>query len=281
MNKQTARLLEQHFETAFDSPDGIKKLRELILTLAMRGRLVPQDPNDQPASELLKEIAAEKARLIKEGKLKPQKPLPQIDPKEIPYEIPASWQWVQLANIGEVNPRNSFNNDANAGFVPMPLISANFGVKHGFEVKKWSEIKSGYTHFADGDVGLAKITPCFENGKSCIFENLPNGIGAGTTELHIFRNTFKAIYPPYLLAYLKNPRYLEIGATKMTGSAGQKRVPAAYFGCNPFPLPPIAEQKRIVARVEQLMALCDGLEQSIAAAGESRSALLNALMSKV
>jgi type I restriction enzyme S subunit len=260
MNKETRKLLEQHFDTAFDAPDGIKKLRELILTLAMQGKLVPQDPNDQPASELLKEIEAEKKRLIKEGKIKKPKPLPPIKPEEIPYEIPKSWQWVQLVEIGEINPRNSFDDNKNAGFVPMPLISADYGVKHEFETRKWSEIKKGYTHFKNGDVGLAKITPCFENGKSCIFENLPNDVGAGTTELHIFRNTFDAVHPPYLLTYLKNPRYLEIGASKMTGSAGQKRVPAAYFGGNPFPLPPFAEQQRIVEKIDQLMARVDELE---------------------
>ena len=77
-------LLERHFDTAFDAPDGIKKLRELILTLAMQGKLVPQDPNDQPASELLKEIEAEKKRLVKQGKIKEPKPLPPVSAEEIP-----------------------------------------------------------------------------------------------------------------------------------------------------------------------------------------------------
>lgn len=91
--------------------------------------------------------------------------------------------------------------------MPMPLIFSEYGISHKFELRKWGEIKKGYTHFADEDVGLAKITPCFENAKSCVFRYLPNGVGAGTTELHIFRNTFGAIYPDYLLAYLKNPSY--------------------------------------------------------------------------
>ena len=90
------QLLEKHFDTAFAAPDGIKKLRELILTLAMQGKLVPQDPNDQPASELLKEIEAEKKRLVKEGKIKAQNPLPEIKPEEVPYELPKGWEWVRF-----------------------------------------------------------------------------------------------------------------------------------------------------------------------------------------
>ena len=88
MNGATRDLLEQHFDTAFAAPDGIKKLRELILTLAMQGKLVPQDPSDPPASQLLKEIEAEKSRLWRDGKIKPPKPLPEIKPEEVPYAVP-------------------------------------------------------------------------------------------------------------------------------------------------------------------------------------------------
>lgn len=261
MNHETMLLLERHFDTAFAAPDGIQKLRELILTLAMQGKLVPQDPNDQPASELLKAIEAEKIQLVKEGKIKQPKPLPDIRMEEIPYELPLEWAWVRLGKIGEINPRNICDDDTEAGFVPMPLIFAKYGSLHKFEPRKWAEIKKGFTHFADGDVALAKITPCFENGKSCVFDGLPNGIGAGTTELHIFRNTFNSVYPEYLLAYLKDPKYIASGTSKMTGSAGQKRVPTDFFKLHPFPLPPLAEQRRIVAKIDQLMARCDELEK--------------------
>ena len=116
----------------------------------------------------------------------------------------------------------------------------------------------GYTHFAEGDVGLAKITPCFENGKSTVFRNLMNGIGSGTTELHVVRPIF--VDPDYILLFLKSPHFIETGIPKMTGTAGQKRVPAEYFAHSAFPLPPLAEQQRIVAKVDELMALCDQLE---------------------
>lgn len=102
MNKKTAALLEQHFDTAFAAPNGIAKLRELILTLAMQGKLVEQDPNDQPASELLKEIEAEKQRLIKEKKIKKPKALPEITADEMPYKLPNGWKWVRLGELSEI-----------------------------------------------------------------------------------------------------------------------------------------------------------------------------------
>ncbi|MDR2871095.1 MAG: restriction endonuclease subunit S [Xanthomonadaceae bacterium] len=265
MNKHTVELLERHFDIAFAAPDGIKKLRELILTLAMQGRLVPQDLNDQPASELLLEIEAEKQRLVKEGKIKKPKPLPSVTEEEKPYALPQGWEWVRLGNIGLINPRNNADDDMLVGFVPMPLIQEGYSEFHSFEERPWSEIKKGYTHFADGDVGMAKITPCFENAKSCVFLNLPNGIGAGTTELHIFRNAFRAVDPRYLLFFLKNPKFLSEMAARMTGSAGQKRVPTPLFAELELPLPPISEQHRIVAKIEELMARCDELEKLRAA----------------
>ena len=273
--------LERYFDTAIESPDGIKKLRGLILTLAMQGKLVPQDPKDQPASELLKEIAAEKKRLEDEGKIKKQRELPPIKPEEVPYALPDGWEWVRLANIGEINPRNNFNDDYEAGFVPMPLIFAEYGQFHQFEIRQWQDIKKGYTHFIDNDVALAKITPCFENGKSCVFQRLPNGTGAGTTELHIFRNTFRSIFPPYLVIYLKSPRFISNGILRMTGSAGQKRVPSDYFSLNPFPLPPLTEQKRIVDKIDHLMTLCDSLEEQIAMETQTRTAIFDAVLAQV
>lgn len=270
-----------HFGELYGTKENVAELRKAILQLAVMGRLVPQDTKDQPASELLKEIEAERKRLVQEGKIKEPKPLPPIKPEELPYQVPKGWEWVCLELIGEINPRNHTDDTSDAGFVPMPLIFAEIGRSHTFEVRKWGNIKKGFTHFKNGDIGMAKITPCFENGKSCIFSDLPNGIGAGTTELHIFRNTFSVIEPRYLLHFIKNPRYLQTGETKMTGSAGQKRVPTEFFSRSPFPLPPLAEQHRIVAKVDELMALCDKLEKQIDERTAKESALLEAVAARV
>ncbi len=107
-------VLEKYFDIAFAAPEGIKKLRELILTLAMQGKLVPQDPNDQPASELLKEIEAEKRRLVKARKIREPKSLPKIKPEEVPYELPAGWEWVRLGSIGNIFNGNSINSEEKA-----------------------------------------------------------------------------------------------------------------------------------------------------------------------
>jgi type I restriction enzyme S subunit len=248
--------LVAHYERIADAPDAIPRLRRFILDLAVRGKLVPQDQADEPASELLKRIAAEKARLLKAGEIRNPKPIPPL--LESPFPVPTNWRWSQIAEIGILSPRNDAPDNMNASFVPMPMIAAEYGVAIEHEMRPWSEIKKGYTHFAEGDVGLAKITPCFENGKSTVFRNLTGGIGSGTTELHIVRPL--CVDQDYILIFFKSPHFIETGIPKMTGTAGQKRVPSEYFAHSPFPLPPLAEQHRIVAKVDELMALCDRLE---------------------
>ena len=253
-----AEQLLTHFDRLADAPDAIPRLRRFILDLAVRGKLVEQDPEGEPASELLKRIAVEKKRLVKAGEIKKQKTIPLLNETELPFVLPINWRWSQIAEIGVLSPRNEAVDDTPASFVPMPMIAADYGVASKHEVREWGEIKKGYTHFAEGDVGLAKITPCFQNGKSTVFRNLTSGLGSGTTELHIVRPLF--VNPNFILLFLKCPYFIETGIPKMTGTAGQKRVPTEYFAHSPFPLPPLAEQHRIVAKVDELMALCDRLE---------------------
>ena len=252
-------MLLSNMELLATAPGGVAKLRELILTLAVQGKLVPQDPADEPAGVLLQKIRAEKDRLMAEGKIKRDKPLAEIAEEEKPFGLPVGWEWTSLATIGVINPRNDAPDDMLASFVQMSSIPVEFSAAHVSEPRPWKDIKSGFTQFAEGDVGVAKITPCFENGKSTVFQNLCNGIGAGTTELHIVR-PLGGIERRYVLLFLKTPAFLKEGEAVMTGSAGQKRLPRSYFECKPFPLPPLAEQSRIVTRVEALMRLCDALE---------------------
>ncbi|EEW1975485.1 restriction endonuclease subunit S [Escherichia coli] len=258
---------------------GIKKLRELILELAVRGKLVPQDPNDEPASELLKRIAAEKAELVKQGKIKKQKPLPEISEEEKPFELPDGWEWTTLTRIAEINPKIDVSDDEQEiSFIPMPLISTKFDGSHEFEIKKWKDVKKGYTHFANGDIAIAKITPCFENSKAAIFSGLKNGIGVGTTELHVARPFSDVINRKYLLLNFKSPNFLKSGESQMTGSAGQKRVPRLFFENNPIPFPPLQEQERIIIRFTQLMSLCDQLEQQSLTSLDAHQQLVETLL---
>ncbi len=278
MNKETRKLLDKHFETAFDTPDGIKKLRELILTLAMRGRLVPQDQNDQPASELLKEIAAEKDRLIKEGKLKPQKPLPPIDPKEIPYQLPKGWEWVRLQNAFDV--RDGTHDTPKYTVSGFPLITSKnlYTGRLSFEdvkfisehdhnrIKERSRVDLGDILFAMiGSIGNPVIVEC-EHEFSIKNVALFKFYKANTPERLFLHN--------FLLSSQTAMKAISSGAV-------QSFVSLNFIRNYLFPLPPLAEQKRIVARVEQLIARCDELEKLRAARDEKRlethAAALNAL----
>lgn len=272
-------LLFDDFDRLIQSPESVHRLRRFILDLAVRGKLAPQDPNDEPASELLKRIAAEKARLVKAGKIRKSKAKPVLTVKETPFTLPENWKWSQIAEIGALSPRNNAEDDTLASFVPMPMIATDYGAASNHKVRRWGDIKNGYTHFAEADVGLAKITPCFQNGKSTVFRNLTGGLGSGTTELHIVRPLL--VNPNFIVLFLKCPYFIDTGVPKMTGTAGQKRVPFEYFANSPFPLPPLAEQHRIVAKVDELMALFDRLDANLTSVDDTRRRLLDALLRQV
>ncbi|UIF86103.1 hypothetical protein KAF44_19115 [Cupriavidus necator] len=268
--------IKEGFNLLATAPDGVARLRELILTLAVQGKLVPQDSNDEPASFLLKQIAKEKhhSEPVSKGKRKTSASLLASQSEKPP--LPRGWEWSSLAEIGVIGPRNNADDDLPVSFVQMSSIPTALVSPHGVEERPWSAIKTGFTHFAEGDVGVAKITPCFENGKSTVFRNLTNGIGAGTTELHVVR-PLGGILPDYVLIFLKTPEFLLNGEKVMTGSAGQKRLPRDYFENKRFPLPPRAEQARIVAKVQELMRLSDELESRGSLEAEQHARLTTTL----
>lgn len=269
--------LAQNLDLVAQGNSGIERLRALILTLAIKGRLVPQDPREVPAVQLVERIREEKSKLgvlIAGGRDERRGASVGTDDLS---RLPCGWIWTTLGEIGQINPRVAADDDVIASFVPMSAVPIAFVDTHTFEARPWGGIRSGFTHFAEGDVGVAKITPCFENGKSTVFSGLCGGIGAGTTELHVVR-PLGGIEPRYILAFLKSPDFLRAGELVMTGSAGQKRLPRAYFETRPLPLPPLAEQARIVARVEELMRLCDALEAKGRLEAEQHDRLLRALL---
>ena len=237
-----------------------KKMKDSLLQAAIQGKLTEQLEADGDARDLVAKIQKEKARLINEGKIKNEKALPEITEDEIPFEIPENWCWVRLGNALQVNPRNHLDDDLEVSFVPMAVISEGYTNRFEAENRIWKSIKSGFTHFAENDVVLAKITPCFQNLKSAVMVNLRNGFGAGTTELHVLRRYKEQIDCKYLLYFLKNPVFIKDGLATMKGTAGQQRVSTDFIKEYLFPLPPFAEQRRIIERLEQLLPLCDALE---------------------
>ena len=238
-------------------PDDMKKS---LLQYAIEGKLVEQRPEEGKAEELYHQIQEEKQRLIAEKKIKKEKPLPEITEDEIPFDIPDSWKWVRLQEITILNPKNNLDDEIDVSFIPMTLIDDGFSNNYTFEVRKWGEIKKGFTHFANGDIGVAKITPCFQNRKSVIFSELYNSYGAGTTELSIIRVINNLISRRFLLWFFKSAYFIENGVKSFTGTAGQQRIHKDYLSTCLLPLPPLAEQKRIVEKLEQMLPLCERLK---------------------
>ncbi len=239
----------EKFDLFTNTPDAVTRLRELVLELAVQGKLSEHRAADAKEPAWLK--------VVQQLDMDSGASTFDIEP---PFEIPSCWRWTMLERLGDTKPRNDAPDSANSSFVPMTLIPAEYGQSARHEERPWGEIKKGYTHFRNGDVVMAKITPCFENGKSTVMNGLTGGFGAGTTELHVFRGFDESVLPEFVILYLKSHGFITRGIPRMTGSAGQKRVPSDYFARSPFPLPPHAEQKRIVAKVDELMALCDQLE---------------------
>ncbi len=257
MTRTVHDLLEQHFDAAFAAPDGIEKLRELILTLAMQGKLVEQDPNDPPASELLKEIEAEKQSLISEKKIKKQKPLPPIKPEEIKHELPSGWEWVRLGDIGNWK----------SGSTPSRSNSSYYGgdipwVKSG-------EVKQGRIKATEETITQVALEKC-SLGLNPVGSVLVAMYGANIGEvgiLEIEATTNQAVcacqtyahfdenYLVYLITSMK-PYFLSQGAGAAQPNISREKIIATVF-----PLPPLPEQHRIVARIDELMARCDELEK--------------------
>jgi type I restriction enzyme S subunit len=163
----------------------------------------------------------------------------------------------QLGDLIQLNPKNYVGDSVEAGFVPLSFLGTRFRQPHAVEVKPWRQMKRGYTHFADGDVVLARITPSFENGKAGIIRNLPNGVGAGSTEYFVCRPLKGVLNPEFLLALFKTDRFLNEGEQVMNGAVGQQRVPKQYLTSRTIALPPYREQERIAAKLESLFVRLD------------------------
>ena len=180
--------------------------------------------------------------------------------EEIPFEIPQGWEWCRVSSLFQINPKVVAEDNISAAFIPMEAISAGYGSEFRYYEKKWGEIKSGYTAFADHDIAFAKITPCFQNRKSAIFEGLPNGIGAGTTELKILRTYGETVNRWFVLYFLESPYFIDEATFK--GTANQQRIIAGYLENKLFPVPPLAEQERIVGKIGVVMPIIDKYSKS-------------------
>ena len=167
----------------------------------------------------------------------------------------------KVKDVFSINPKNKAETTQAAGFIPMTNICEGFKNQYSYETKEWGKIESGFTHFADGDIAVAKISPCLENRKSMVLSNLPNGIGAGTTELHVFRPL--CVDALYGLYFFKSDCFIKNCVGTFNGVVGQQRVGKSIVEEIHFPLPPLTEQHRIVAKIEELFAQLDKIEASL------------------
>ncbi|EAA3679412.1 restriction endonuclease subunit S [Salmonella enterica subsp. houtenae] len=258
---------------------GIKKLRELILELAVRGKLVPQDSNDEPASVLLERIAAEKAELVKLGKIKKPKPLPEISEEEKPFELPEGWEWVALQAICSLeNGDRSKNYPNKSTLVETGIPFVNAGHLENGNIRQedmtfitpehFSILRSG--KFLDGDILF-----CLRGslGKSAIVQNLSGAIASSLVIVRVFEPTFNK----YIHLYFDAPLSYDF-INKYDNGTAQPNLAATDLARFLVPLPPLDEQSRIVNKITELMTLCDQLEQHSLTSLDAHQQLVETLL---
>lgn len=194
-------------------------------------------------------------------------------------EIPQGWCWAKLGAVAQINPSTRFDSldeDSEIPFIPMSAVAEESGEISLSTVRPVREIAKGYVRFMDGDVIFAKITPCMENGKVAPVTGLPDKYAAGSTEFHVFRPV--AVDQRYLWYWLVSRAFRSRAQRNMSGSAGQLRVPVDYIRDEVMPLAPLAEQRRIVARIDELFAQIAEGEAALEAARRGLDTFRRALL---
>ncbi|MEI7880490.1 MAG: restriction endonuclease subunit S [bacterium] len=180
-------------------------------------------------------------------------------------DLPEGWALVPIKDISIINPRHpkGLDDSMPVSFAPMSALSEDGPAFLALEDRPYGEVRKGFTHFGEGDVLFAKITPCMENGKGAIATGLRNGFGCGTTELHVIR-PLGGIDLLYLYRFLSQQSVRRDAKETFTSSAGQARVPTRFIEELEIPLSPLSEQKRIVAKVEELLARVNAARERLA-----------------
>ena len=270
-----------HFDTLFTTESSIDALKQTLLQLAVMGKLVPQDPNDEPASELLKRIQAEKAKLVAEGKIKKDKPLPLIADDEKPFTLPQGWEWARMIDCAkQITDGEHLTPQRTPDFTKIPLVTAK-NVRDG---------NMDYTNTDYVDIDVA--TKCWNRCKPELNDILIVSVGATIGRLTIIDDhrdmvivrSVTLVKPlliniPYLALGLRSP-YLQ---TRIWSGVKQNAQPCLYLSVSnslPIPVPPLAEQHRIVAKVDELMSLCDQLKSRITASNQLQQKLADVMVAQ-
>lgn len=254
-------------------PEHIRQIRQAILNLAVRGHLVPQDPNDEPASELLKRIRSEMEQLKQVGAIKSRKCLPLLSTDEAPFNVPSNWKWVRIRQVttdrGQKVPSKDFS------YIDVGAINKDAGLIGEIRVIAAAEAPSRARKIVKkGDVLYSCVRPYLLN--VAILERDIEPAPIASTAFAII-NGHGLIVPKYLWIALRSPFMVECVEEKMRGQA-YPAINDSDFASLPLPLPPLPEQHRIVAKVEELMAVCDRLEAQIDTVQTESKRLLEAIL---
>lgn len=258
-----AKRLMQHYEQIAEAPDAIPQLRRFILDLAVRGKLVPQDPADEPAAELLKRIAAEKARLLKNREIRKLKQISHVEDGGLTLPVPSGWK---VAPLDALSPRSLTDGDwietkdqsEDGGVRLIQLADVGVGEflnKSARYVTEETERRLNCTRLQAGDVLIARLPNPI--GRACVFPEI-NQPGITAVDVAILRPDSNLVGEFIVIAMNSTPVREQIEAYGK--GATRFRVSTGHLKTVQVPLPPLAEQHRIVAKVDELMALCEALE---------------------
>ncbi|MEZ2784106.1 restriction endonuclease subunit S [Escherichia coli] len=262
---------------------GIKKLRELILELAVRGKLVPQDPNDEPASELLKRIAAEKAELVKQGKIKKQKPLPEISEEEKPFELPQGWEWVRLGDFTNIIRGITFPGNEKSQF-QAPGKIACLRTANVQEQIDWDDliyisdsfVKRDDQYLQEHDIVMSMANSRELVGKVALASLPDNSKFTFGGFLSVLRPL--VVNEIYLMALLRCKTYKSQLIESASQTTNIANISLAKLNPLPVCIPPAKEQIHIVKKMNELMSLYDQLEQQSLTSLDAHQQLVETLL---
>ena len=268
--------LVDHFDRISEAPDAVPRLRRFILDLAVRGILVEQNRGDEPAFELLKRIQTERERLVKTGEIRRGKPFPPLSPDERPFREPAGWEWVRVRQVtsdrGQTIPEKDFT------YIDVTAINKEVGCVANARVLAPTDAPSRARKLVrKGDVLYSCVRPYLMNIAVIESDIVPSPIAS--TAFAVL-NGFGLILPRYLWVAFRSPLMVECVETKMRGQA-YTAINDSDFAMLPLPLPPLAEQHRIVTIVNELMSLCDRLEEAQAERERRRGRLTAASLHRL
>ncbi|MDB4521968.1 restriction endonuclease subunit S [Gammaproteobacteria bacterium] len=265
--------IRDNFDYLYTTVESVTALRQVILQLAVQGRLVPQDSSDEPASAYLSRIKAEKDILIDKGKIKKGKQLAHINQDDMPFSIPTGWEWVRLQDLAEIITKGSSPKWQGVEYVEQDkgilfITSENVGnyvlrlVKKKYVEPRFNEIEPR-SILADGDILMNIVGASI--GRTAVFnlKSVSANINQAVCLIRLI-DVSKADTLPYLLHFLNS----DVGLQYMIGNQvenARANLSMGNIAKFTIPLPPVAEQKRIVKKVDQLMSLCDQLEAKITA----------------